>query len=173
MTECISCAPGRYQDFFAQTSCENVCPPGTYARGSNVTQAWEGDAADVAPLAENEIPSTNQSCIPCPPGYYSDRNSSTVCKPCPLGYFSILAQSTGCDKCAAGFTTSVKGSTKCVELARQTAPGETTGTSLAIILAIIAAIIVTATLSYVIYKRKQQAKVRKQIEDMQESANLQ
>lgn len=81
MTACILCAPGYYQDLTGQSTCDTACPPGTYSQhSSNNTQVWTTGAPDIAPLAESSLPNTNLSCIPCPPGYYSNRTASPICK---------------------------------------------------------------------------------------------
>lgn len=174
MTACIDCAAGRYQPLDGQTSCENVCPAGTYSAKSNTTQPWDSGQSDITPVAPSSLTDpTTAACLSCPPGYYSDRNASIVCKPCPLGYYTTLSRATECQKCPSGQTTAARGSTGCIDIPKVQTSGETTGLALAIILAIVALILVVGTLSYVIYKRKQQAKLRKQIEEMQESAALQ
>ena len=43
----------------------------------------------------------DDSCVPCPGGYYSDEEDSEKCYPCPPGTYSKTASSS-CKKCPPG-----------------------------------------------------------------------
>ena len=75
-TPCARCGAGRFSSATGATTCDSLCPTGTYAPPGSTA------AAD---------------CVRCAPGTIdADSNSSTPCEACPSGRYSTELGATAC-----------------------------------------------------------------------------
>ena len=97
---CVGCPYGMYSHA-GNASC-SACPAGTY---TNVDQ--QGGAYPSAGAT---------SCLPCPAGTFSATSaarSQEYCIPCDYGYFSDVEKASSCTICPSGSYASSRGQTKC------------------------------------------------------------
>ena len=118
---CTACLAGMHQPQSGQSSCYNICSPGTRDTGSGCVECTAGTYQDLAaqttcktvrtcPLgwfvANVATPASDVECNPCPSGSYSASINANSCTPCTHGIdFQSTAGQTSCtllQTCSAG-----------------------------------------------------------------------
>ena len=127
-TTCAYCDQGSFYPFEAGTKCQK-CPAGTYSLTTSAANLIESSQIfNMLTLnaSHNALPDT---CIECPAGKFSARESATACDSCTPGKAAIGSASKSCSYCRPGYYSNSTGSTgcsKCNEGSRSLLPSNST-----------------------------------------------
>lgn len=112
-TRCIKCEDGKVPDF-DQMQC--LCKIGFF--GNSEGQCEPCPAGTQYNYAAEEYPNPFIPCIPCQPGFFSNKPKSKRCEECPPGTVSDRPGSSSCKRCPEGFVPnfSIWPSDSCIRL---------------------------------------------------------
>jgi hypothetical protein len=99
---CSYCPAGRSSKNFGSTSCDVICPAGTY---SSSTDLW----CKQCPIGKHSGSSSVIQCSSCPLGTYADSTGLSACIVCPTPKFTLAGGATSvedCQGCQAGYQVS-------------------------------------------------------------------
>lgn len=112
MAECLDCLTGSYAETEGSVGC-TPCDAGFFLP---IIRA--DDPAQCRPCGVGtRSPPGAGSCIPCPPGYYGDREAMAECSACPAGTVNAVAGAASFDACVAcgkGFHNAFDGRALCL-----------------------------------------------------------